>query len=279
MQKTDDSFLEHVKWSIVSLFTEDIFAVKQWLNQKDFRNEIKNEVFEPLNLSAFQCIGKLPEIAVSKKWFRLNSTYIPKNMIFDFVVVNGPTMQQYDTIRLFALNGLEWEVIKVKEHQVKSFLRRMSSALGRKTAGTYNGCVVRNMYFTKAFRNLSRICLEDKNAFLQFISIPIHAPEYNSHPFIKECVRFVSACFIETYLQNWSRNVWWMSSDGRVFSKDAGCLVILTPMSEREHCLEALVKNGTEDGQKFCILQEQQYDFPYNENVRRSCIEFSRQFW
>lgn len=262
---------------------EDISIVKHWLTYQDFERLMQNETFIPLNLSAFQCIGNIPDISVSERWFRFNRTYIPKNMIFDFAVVNGPTLQKYDTVRLFAMNGFEWKLIEVKNHQVKGFLQRMADALGRRTAGSFhNEVVVRNMHFTKAFQSMSRKFLIDKDAFIKYISIPIRAPEYMTHPFTKECIRFSAACFIERSMQTGSRYFWWMSSDYRVYSKKTGFSIALLHTDgredSREQFLKALIKTGIEKqtmpDKEICVLREHQFDFPYNENIRKACVEF-----
>ena len=271
-----DSFFKQMILSLCH--KEDISAINHWLTYQDFKYLIQNESFVPVNLSAFECIGKVPDISVSERWFKLNNTYIPKNLIFDFAKVNREqTLQGFDTIRLYLLTGYENEVIRVKYHQTNSFMRRMSSVLGRKKAGSYhNEDVLRGNPYYKAFRENSKRCLPSRDAFINFINGPASGSEYISHPFIRENVRFVATCFIDKTIRLGSQYLWHNTLDGRVYSPKADCQIALVFGNHPDSYLDAVFTVG-ENENRLSVLKWHQVDFPFNENIQFACIEFVEQ--
>ena len=207
-----DSFFKQMILSLCH--KEDISAINYWLTYQDFKYLIQDESFVPVNLSAFECIGKVPDISVSERWFKLNNTYIPKNLIFDFAKVNREqTLQGFDTIRLYLLTGYENEVIRG------------------------------NPYY-KAFRENSKRCLPSRDAFINFINGPASGSEYISHPFIRENVRFVATCFIDKTIRLGSQYLWHNTLDGRVYSPKADCQIALVFGNHPDSYLDAVFTVG-----------------------------------
>lgn len=255
---------------------EDIIVVKKWLRYPDYKTLISDERFETIDLSAFRCIGKIPEIKISANWIIINRVYIPKGLLFDFICVDYSTVtiQGYNEIRAFTLNGYEFIVIKVKRDQIRSFLNRMRMAVKEISGSVFNEYIIQSTPYARVFRQACNKYLQNKNDFMAFLHISKEYKEsYVSHPLIAEDALYTFMFFVDGYLTRGTKYYWKLNiQERKVFSSDGDCEIKFSVNSENDDYIHAAIRCG-EKTKEMAALERIMVDFPDNTKINAASLK------
>ena len=255
---------------------EDIIVVKKWLRYSDFKALISNERFETIDLSAFRCIGKTPEIKISANWIVINRVYIPKGMLFDFICVDYSTVtiQGYNEIRAFTLNGYEFIVLKVKRDQIPSFLNRMRKAVKEISGSVFNEYIIQSTPHARVFRQTCKKYLQDQKDFMAFLDISKEYKEfYVSHPMIAEDTLYIFMFFVDGYLTRGTKYYWKLNiQERKIFSPDGDTEVEFSVNAENDDYIHAAIRCG-EKTKEIVALERSMVDFPDNTEINAASLK------
>ena len=257
---------------------EDLIVVKKWLRYSDFKEAVSDEKFERIDLSAFKCIGRAPEIQISANWIVIDRVYIPKKMILDFVCTDFDrvTIQGYNEIRAITLNGYEFIVIKVKREQVRSFINRIKLYIRDVPGSICNDeFVVRGMPYSKFFSMGCKKYLQEQEDFRRFCNISRDDREtYLAMLLIAEDILHIYIYFAQRHLTfetkyYWKENI----KDRKVFSTDGNCEIGFRLDAESTDYIYAKIRID-ETEKEIVALKRTEADFPDNTGINRASAEF-----
>ncbi len=256
---------------------EDLIVVKKWLRYSDFKEAVSDEKFERIDLSAFKCIGRLPEIQISANWIVIDRVYIPKKMLFDFVCTDFDrvTIQDYNEIRAITLNGYEFIVIKIKRDQVRSFINRIKLYIRDVPGSVCNEFVVRGMPYSKFFSMGCKKYLQEQEDFRHFCNISRDDREnYLAMPLIAEDILHIFIYFTQRHLTFGTKYFWKENiKDRKVFSPDRNCEIEFRADANSADYIIATI-HIDETVKEVAVLKRAEADFNNNTEINRASAEF-----